>query len=181
MSHLGSFADACLRPSLDQTSLSFPFLQHSYSINSRRASNHRAKYLHSWPSILPRSVLSTLVCFRNISPPHSTCITSIYSCHPSLADWSHAIPPPPSIFDYSSCSNIASPRCCTCTISRCERLRLTAARLSLLSLALFSNPHPALYAYTKYHIVASHHCLRTLHYIFRDSTCICMTVQHTSV
>jgi hypothetical protein len=180
MSHLGSFADACLRPSLDQTSLSFPFLQHSYSINSRRASNHRAKYLHSWPSILPRSVLSTLVCFRNISPPHSTCITSIYSCHPSLADWSHAIPPP-IYFRLLFLQQYSLASVLYCTISRCERLRLTAARLSLLSLALFSNPHPALYAYTKYHIVASHHCLRTLHYIFRDSTCICMTVQHTSV
>jgi hypothetical protein len=160
MSHLGSFADACLRAPLYQTSISFPSTL--IFINARQASNYRAKHIHSRSSILPRSVPSTLVCFRNFSPPQSTCITPIYSRHPSSADWSHAIPPP-SIFDYFSCSNIASPWCCTCRISRCERLRLTGrSSFSSFPCSPFSNSHPVLYAYTKYHTVASYHLIISL-------------------
>jgi hypothetical protein len=177
MSHPG-FADASMRISLGvPTSLCSPSTL--VLMNSRRTFDYRAKHIHSRSSILPLSVLSTLVCFRNISPPHSTCITPIYSCHPSPADWSHAIPPP-SIFDYFSCSNIASPRCCTCSISRCERLHLTGrSSFSSFPCSLFSNPCTVLYAYTKYYTIASHHFLRLLHYLLCDSICtlrICMTL-----
>jgi hypothetical protein len=156
----------------------FFFVQHSYPISdSRQTLNTRGKHIHSWSSILSRYVQSTLVCFRNNSPPHSACITSIYSRHPSPADWFHSNTTP-SIFEHLFCSNIASVLC-ICTCSRRERLRLTGrSSFSSFPCSLFSDSHSALYAYTEYHTVVSHHCLWPIHDLLCDSICICMTVQH---
>jgi hypothetical protein len=118
----------------------FPFLFHSYLISdSRPSSNPRGKYIHSWLSILSRYVKSTLVCFRNNSPPHSTCITSIYSRHPSPADWFRQTPLHLFLSTYSAA---IQPRCCMCIMSRRERLRLTSpSSFFSFPCSLLSNSH----------------------------------------